>query len=741
MEENIERYFGACAVLGELEAKRMWSKCTSTSLEPTESVRLSRLITGARNGLNKMESAFAVYLDDGEILRIKTRGESRILSAQEESEVKIEKEFRPLHVILDSKAFQNLTSVDVPFDVSLGFSWGPKFTFPFILGTYNIENYLAQLDCSVERTVPTALYDQVHHEISDHILSDNTIHEQHVRWLLFLKYRLDGFLKKHNDTIPVLADKGKIVVLMYLDEYRRKTVEHLSDERHYIKVEYDPLKRLVETEVELLKVIRNNETTKELLTPHQPNCLQLPKFYVTIKIHKGNTVRPITSNAGDTVGANLNRVFNKMIMSVFPPSDIHYKNAKDFKDEIVKLELELDDAMVSYDAVSMFTSIPTYLIIQIIHSRLDSFTRIFGVDTSTILKMANFLLNDCVFFTAFDATYKQTHGLPMGGAISPACCRLVMDFIIERVLLVIPRPLFMGVYVDDTLFVLKGQHVTLTLDALNSVDPNIQFTYELETAGTLNFLNLTLLRGLHDIKTNWFKKPLASNRLLNFYSSHKRSTVINTAKQFIRTVIELSDGNLFLDNKAKIVATLRENCFPETLIITLIHENYTLMRPMLNTVKDANREYVSFPHQINNRAIKDIVRNYKTSEAVLAESIRNNKINPIRIYKTKTPPGKRTNMILLATCICESKIKVQMTKFNQTCEMLEREMLDNIGVCHDERHSFRSAKQIRGLNSRHQTSKLVEFFQWKYRKELHGTSFQFPNKYLRKIMTQKFLEQ
>lgn len=738
MEEDRDRYFGACEILGDLRAKEIWSKCISTNNRSKEITRVARLITQARNRLCKMENAFRVYLDEEEILVLRRNGEARTEYSRENTEAKIERDYRPPQVISDTRAFQNLTNLTVPEDIALVLSWGPKFTFPYILCAYNIENYLAQLDYTVEKTVPTALYDQVHREVANHIISDGPIHDEHIKWLLFLKYRMDSFFKKYPDIIPALADKGKITVLMYLGDYRNKTLVHLSDTRHYCKVDFDPLAGLVSTEMDLLNQLRKNDLTRELVTPYQNNCMQLPKFYVTIKVHKNNSVRPITSNAGDTVGANLNGVFNKILIRIFPPSRIHYKNATALKDQITKLEIERDDVLVSYDAISMFTSIPTSRIIQIIQSRMHSFEDVYKFEPYLVLRIANFLLNECVFFTAFGDIYKQTHGLPMGGAISPVCCRLIMDYIIHETLRIIPEPRFMGVYVDDTLFVLKDRNVETTLEALNSVEQCIQFTYELENAGCLNFLNLTLLRGLTNIKTNWFKKPLASNRLLNFYSSHKRSTIMNTAKQFIRTVIELSDGNLFMDNKHKIIVTLRENCFPETTIIMLIHEMYTLMRPMTNTIKRKDVEYVSFPHQLNNKNIKDIVRSYKTSNSILAESIRNNKINPIRVHKTRTPPDMRTNMIILATCVCQSKMKIQMTKFNQTCGMLEGTLTDPPGVCTNDYHVFRKFKFVRGLGSRQQTMKLMNFFQWKHRHKLYGTNFEFPNKYMRKIITNKF---
>lgn len=68
-----------------------------------------------------------------------------------------------------------------------------------------------------------------------------------------------------------------------------------------------------------------------------------------------------------------------------------------------------------------------------------------------------------------------------------------------------------------------------------------------------------------------------SGRLLNFYSSHKRTTITETAKAFIQTVLTLSDPEFFSENKPKVEKTLRDNAFPETKILTLMNDEYTFM--------------------------------------------------------------------------------------------------------------------------------------------------------------------
>lgn len=78
-------------------------------------------------------------------------------------------------------------------------------------------------------------------------------------------------------------------------------------------------------------------------------------------------------------------------------------------------------------------------------------------------------------------------------------------------------------------------------DKLNSYDENVQFTVELEDATTksINFLDLTVHNQGTKLKTNWYHKTIASNRILNFHSKHPKRMVRNVAKAFIQRVFSV----------------------------------------------------------------------------------------------------------------------------------------------------------------------------------------------------------
>ena len=74
------------------------------------------------------------------------------------------------------------------------------------------------------------------------------------------------------------------------------------------------------------------------------------------------------------------------------------------------------------------------------------------------------------------------------------------------------------------------------VEKFNSVDPNIQFTFECETEGRLPFLDVMITKKNSNIETSVFHKPTAVDRCLHFKSNHPHSTFRGILKgAFIRS--------------------------------------------------------------------------------------------------------------------------------------------------------------------------------------------------------------
>lgn len=738
METNeMVRYFYLNKLLGYKRAKHLWQKCKFVNGESRMSLKYADHTAHVKTQISKSLAFLDVIYADDQVGQIIDSGRRFERDMFEETLIKIERDNRPLDILFDNKAVINLTNVVIPSDVLLVLSWGSKFIFPKILDRIAMPVFLSQIEHTMSLTINPALLNSTAMQIKRSILEQQREYlPPHLSWLKLLKIRAESFFKHYSDLKAIPADKGKITIIINLRDYHEKLEDHLKNIRHYAKINMNPLLNLIKEEREILMELAKNNLIKCFIKPYKSNCMLLPRFYGTIKIHKDMKIRPITSNAGNVVGSNLNKVANKILSIIFPPNENHVININKLKGFTDSVHVPNDYILASYDAVSMFTNIPTSLVITLIARKLDVFKQTFQVEGRLIIKMLHFILQRCTYFMANGFIYKQVSGLPMGGSISTICCRIVMDSIIEQTLKLIPAPLAFKIYVDDTLFIIHKDYKSSTLNALNSIYESIQFTCEDEHNESINFLNITITRCENRLSIKWYRKPFSSFRLLNYYSSHKMSTILNTAAQFIKNTLKLSDETHFCENKEILTEILQYNCFPPMKIFTLLQNNYTLMRPLESVNENLITGYIPMPlSNTDNGEIKRIIyANSNLKSHRLTESIGSCKTSFVRGIKDKLPLSKQNNVIVKILCQCKLKMKIDLTAFNQTASMLAEEMCSDKDRCDVFGHAFRRVTFIKGLATLEQSRFYLRYLYWKYRNIIvNKDKFDFPNKYFRAL--------
>ncbi|XP_075162237.1 uncharacterized protein LOC142234912 [Haematobia irritans] len=132
------------------------------------------------------------------------------------------------------------------------------------------------------------------------------------------------------------------------------------------------------------------------------------------------------------------------------------------------------------------------------------------------------------------------------------------------------KPKILTKYVDDIFAIVKTREVDTTIKILNEYNPKIQFTMEKENDNKLPYLDSIVHRIGNVLKLDWYKKPPASGRLINFYSKHPRKTIINIATNFIRRVLNVSDEDFYEKNIKRIGDILHKNEFPTRTIQQLV---------------------------------------------------------------------------------------------------------------------------------------------------------------------------
>jgi hypothetical protein len=152
-----------------------------------------------------------------------------------------------------------------------------------------------------------------------------------------------------------------------------------------------------------------------------PKNTKPPHLYGLPKVHKeGYPLRVIVSGIGSPCH-NLAQYLLKIISPVAGKSESYIKNSMDFVQQVRQIKLEEGDEMVSFDVVSLFTSVLRQEFMEELKIRLERDTKLLDRTTlgvHMIMDLVSMCLNS-TYFQLGDRFYEQASGLAMGSPLSP----------------------------------------------------------------------------------------------------------------------------------------------------------------------------------------------------------------------------------------------------------------------------------------------------------------------------------
>ena len=162
----------------------------------------------------------------------------------------------------------------------------------------------------------------------------------------------------------------------------------------------------------------------------------------------------------------------------------------------------------------------------------------------------------------------------MGAPISSSIAILGVITIFQKIRALLPFEVpFIYDYVDDSITAIPENAIQQTLEIFNSVNPKIQFTYEMEDNGKLPFLDLLVIKNQDGtISTDFYQKPVSSGRILNYHSAHSMSLKYNTALGLIKRVFMFSSTRSTYEKCDLINSILQENNYPKKFINSTINK-------------------------------------------------------------------------------------------------------------------------------------------------------------------------
>ena len=299
----------------------------------------------------------------------------------------------------------------------------------------------------------------------------------------------------------VTSDKGNAVVVMDRNDYEKQTGEMLDDNNVYEVITDKRRNPTSKTELELqrilLKLRKSGNLTESEYWRLRPFDSYPAAFYCLPKVHKVPLVekenhytvdkereskipmRPITSCIGSPTYA-VSKYLASLLKHLYD-NKFAVKNSEEFVKFVSGQRLKEDELVVSFDVISLFTSVPVGMAVDVVREKLSEtqeWKKHTKLTEENVCHLLLFVL-DNTYFKFKGQYYRQISGCAMGSPVSAVLAELVMQKI-ERVALetsLVPIKWWKR-YVDDSNASLKRNDEISFLNHLNSINPNIQFTIE-----------------------------------------------------------------------------------------------------------------------------------------------------------------------------------------------------------------------------------------------------------------------
>lgn len=333
---------------------------------------------------------------------------------------------------------------------------------------------------------------------------------------------------------------------------------------------------------------------------------------------------------------------------------------------------------MSFDVVSLFTNLPFEVVRSILSRKWDGIKNVCTLTWSAFIDILEFIF-DSNFLLFNNSYYKQIFGTPMGSKISPILVNFVLDELVQDVLSLIPYDVpFVKRYVDDLILSVPSERVEETLYYFNSYDINLQFTSEVEENHSIPFLDMRVCRDNHNVlRTKWYRKPICSNRFLNFHSYHHKSMKQNLIVALKNRVTGLSHPVHRQECLKELGRILLDNSYPKYMINKFLFNTSTINNNNFNNIIENNVNTLNNQTQSQQRILckyrslpyiqeltPKLTNIFKSPEIRIAK--KNLKTVNLLYSKTKTPLSKfeQTNVIYQLSCVNCDKIYIGQTGRN-----------------------------------------------------------------------------
>ena len=476
---------------------------------------------------------------------------------------------------------------------------------------------------------------------------------------------------KTNEIIIKPADKGEIIVLQTVQDYRDMCLRHLEDEEYYEIVPENPTE-LVKAEVENFankykEILTNNEYRYLTADDHKlSNFYMLPKLhkntelngiitrsnaeYLQVKLSSKIEGRPISSGpAYHTKGNSI--ILHHILQPALERIDHILKDTFDFVERVEKHN-QPGTKLVSWDIKSLYTNINHELFhdaisywIEKLREELPLLSRF---SKEFIMEGLKIILKFNYFY--FDKQYRhQIKGTAMGTTFAVVGSNLVIGFLEVRMFVRLPD-LYPHDFVDifirnyfrflDDLFHkwLSEFNIQPFGEILNDMDPDLKFIMD-NMSEENNFLDVKMeINDENELEFDVYYKPTNSFGYLRFTSCHPYHTRKNIATSLAKRIIRIVSHNRG-ERIDHLVDNLRSRNYPKKII------NEALVKVFQPKRYAETEEIITFTHTHNPNHVYDKKLIADCLEGPVSKSLQKTFGKTKTLITTRQPPNLRKLLV------------------------------------------------------------------------------------------------
>ena len=358
----------------------------------------------------------------------------------------------------------------------------------------------------------------------------------------------------HNNSIIICKpDKGNGVVILNRQDYIQKMEQILCNKNPFQSVDSDDnISNLAKFQQFLYRLKKSGAIQTEIYNRIRPAAAATPTLYGLPKIHKeGTPCRPILASY-DSFAYEC-AVWLSEILTPLREQPSNIKDTFDFVSRILSSKPG-PNHMVSFDVKSLSTNIPIdFVIDQILEKSFPDKKALFHGLTHSQFKKLLIWTTKKTTLQFNNRYFKQINGAAMGSPFAPLLSDVCMNWLIDQSQKIETQPMQLYRYVDDCFATFeKRAHITEFYKHLNSIHPNIQFTYELAQNNQLAFLDVWISNqdGKPAIKT--YRKPTHTGLYIKWQSFVPLKYKINLVRNLLHRAYKICNSYSLIHEISKL---------------------------------------------------------------------------------------------------------------------------------------------------------------------------------------------